>query len=452
MAIFDFLRRRKANEPKEESRVASRGKRDAFATLPAIARLPNPDPTLKKFSSADGIGLYNRVLHQFSFVAGYCAQWIEHVLVTDRVIKAASVDEPERQAIAEDAARRARRAWLRVRHPEISLPKALWMRFFGFARAEKVLRFDPVIQEWIEDLYDVPQDAWLFDDVGREFLKTTGKPFGFEVNPGKFIHFQWGSSDTKYGEGDLSKVYLALWKMQQIEEYGLQAVEDYSKLIVIAHIPRGYDQDDRKKFIAGVAAQYRYYVTAATDEAKPSIELPGVNVTATGMAGRQEYEVLRFYERWIQILLLGAPQTQDKALGTGKLEETRKDIWEDKTPLGSSALDRFLTTGWLDPYCDRNLADVPLDLRPRFESDPGTIISGLAGSQARIYMDICIALAANQITTTAAEEGFAGLGIPRARAAAIAASIVKERSSLTAAPVVPGGAQSSGNPGSSENR
>jgi hypothetical protein len=436
MAIFSFLRKRRADDTKEE-RVASRGKRDAFSQLPSIARLPNPDPTLRKFASADGIGLYARVLQQFPFVAGYCAQWVEHVLVTDRAIKAATSDAAELQLIADAAATRARRAWSRVRNVEITLPKALWMRFFGFARAEKVLRFDPAINEWIEDLYDVPQEAWLFDDKGREYLKTSATPFGIEVDPGKFIHFQWGSADTKYGEGDLSKVYLALWKMQQIEEYGLQAVEDYSKLIVIAHIPRGYDPDDRKKFIAGVGAQYRYYVTAATDDAKPFIELPTMNVTANGTAGRQEYEVLRFYERWIQILLLGAPQTQDKALGTGKLEDTRKEIWDDKTPLGSTALDKQLTTGWLDPYCDRNLADIPVDLRPRFESDSATIASGLAGPQAQTYLEICMALAANRITSMAAEEGFASLGIPRPRAAAIAASILKERGTLNTAPAGP---------------
>jgi len=135
--------------------------------------------------------------------------------------------------------------------------------------------------------------------------------------------------------------------------------------------------------------------------------------------------------------MLGAPQTQDKQLGTGKVEETRAGIWEDKPLLGSSALDQCLTEWWLDPYCEMNMADLPVELRPRFESDATGIEAGLTGVQAQNYLEICKAFVGNQITATAAEEGIAALGIPRPRAKTIVESIANERKDLIAAAPTP---------------
>lgn len=418
-------------------RVASRGKRDVFAILPAVMRLPNPDPTLLEFGRGRGhwgIRLYSQIIRQFAFIGGYCAQWVDHVLAIDRVIKPAQVDDPDQQKLANAAALRAAKAWKRVKNRTIVLQKLLMGRFYGFSRAEKVWRFDPILKEWIQDLFDVPWEAWLFDDSGRDYLSTVLAPFGNEVDPAKFIHFQWGSADTKYGAGVLSEIYLALWFIQQIQEFGLQALEDYSKLIAIVHVPRTFNKTDREKTLSSVSDQYRFYVTVPSDETTVRIETPAITVTANGAAGRQEYDAIRFYERWIQIRLLGAPQTQDKSLGTGKLEDTRAGIWEDKTPLASEALDQTLTDQWLHPYFDVNDPTLPLELRPRFESDSSEIGKGIDGRQAQQAIDIGVKLAANQLTPTFAVEMLAALGIPRPRAQAMVDSVVREAAQLAPVP------------------
>jgi hypothetical protein len=426
----------------DEARIASKGKRDTFIRL--LPTLPNPDPTLLKFSpSRDGIYLYDKIIQQFAFVGGYMAQWIDRVLVTDRCIKPACVDDPSlteeqraaQQAIADRAAARASRAWKRVRNASIVLQKLLTARFFGFARAEKVWRLDPIVKEWIPELYDVPQRAWGFDDDGNDFLFTTTDYIGKKVDSSKFIHLQWGSADTKYGAGILSEIYLALWFIQQIQEFGLAAVEDYSKLIAIVHIPRSFEKKERTDAIAAAKDQYRYVVTSPTDAETMSIELPSQNVTANGTAGRQEYEVIRFYERWIQIRMLGAPQTQDKGgSGNGKLDEIRSDIWDDKTPYGSQAIDQVLTEQWLYDYMAMNLADVPVELWPRFESDP-EIDQALSAGQVTAVVDICTKLVAQQITAEVAIELIAGVGVPRQRAKSMVEGTMKQLANLK--PVAP---------------
>lgn len=425
---------RKTAVSPDDSRVASRTKRNRFSARSWGGRLANEDPTLIKFASRDGIGIYTRILHQFANVAGYCQAWIDHVNVTDRAIKAAVAEDPAKQELADAAADRARRAWACVRNRSIVLQKLPTGRFYGFARAEKVARFDEVVREWIPELYDVPQESWLFDDEGRDFLVTTDAPNGVEVDSSKFLHFQWGSADTKYGKGDLSLVYLSLWKMQKLETMALQRIED-NESTVIVHIPSGISGPARDALEAAYAEEYRkaIFIPAPTEQVVRT-ETPTQNITAAGVTGRPEYAGIEFHERWVQIVLLGAPQTGNKQLGTGKLEDTRKAIWDDKTPLGSAALDQCLNEGWMVTYCDWNMADLPLELRPRFESDSTSIIEGLSGSQSKTYLEICIALAAKQITATAAEEGFASVGIPRAKAKAIADSIVAERGDLAPVP------------------
>lgn len=436
-AAADVPASAKKNSTPDERRVASRGKRDRFSARTWGGRLSNSDPTLIKFASRDGIGLYTRILHQFANVAGYCQAWCDHVLVTDRAIKPAVVTDDEggeKQKLADAAADRARKAWARVANQTITMQRLLMGRFYGFSRAEKVAQFDDIIREWIPVLFDVPQESWLFDDDGRDFLVTSDTPNGIEVDCAKFIHFQWGSADTKYGKGDLSYVYLSLWKIQKLETMALQRIED-NESTVIVHIPTNITGPERDDLENAYADEFRKVITVpAPNEQIVRTEMPTLSVTSAGVTGRQEYDAIRFHERWVQTMLLGAPQTGDKSLGTGKLEDTRKAIWDDKTPLGSLALDQTLNAGWMATYCDWNLADLPPELRPRFESDSTSIVEGLAGAQARTYLEICTALAAKLITSIAAEEGFAAIGIPRAKAKAIADSIVSERDSLEPVP------------------
>lgn len=426
-------RRRGGTDANAERRVASRGKRDKYAARAWGGHLENDDPTLLKFSKGRGIVFYKLLLHQFANVAGYCQGWVDHVLISEPTIKAAKAANPEDQTTAEEAAVRALRAWKQVRNRSIVLQKLLFGRFFGFARAEKVARYDDVIGEWIPDVYDVPQEAWLFDDDGREFLIDAEHPTGFEIDPRKFIHFQWGSADTKYGEGALSPVYLALWKIQKLETMALQRIED-NESTVIVHVPEGIVGPDRANLEAAYAGEFRKVIIVPSKEPKVYTEMPTLGVTTSGAAGRPEYEGIRFYERWIQTHLLGAPQTGDKSMGTGKLEDTRKDVWDDKTPLGRGALDQCLTEGWISTYCDWNMADLPRALRPRFESDAPEISEGLSGAAATEARLTGLDLAASRLTTTFAVEQWSGLGYSKPRAQAIADSFVAERASLVVAP------------------
>lgn len=417
----------------DETRVASRKNREPMFSI-LFGRLPNPDKTIQKFG-AGRISLYTDIFHVFPDVAGYCRAWVDHLLTNEITIKSAKAADADLQAVADEAADRMKAAWSQVRNRLIVLQQLPMGRFLGFARAEKVARFDEIVGEWIPDLYDVDQEYWAFDIDGQPYLRDWKNPAGVAVDPKKFIHFQWGTADTPYGHGDLSLVYSTLFKIQQLETVLLRRIEDNESTIVV-HIPRGFSKEDRNKTRAAFEEHYDRVISLPSEGTKTEIDTPEQGLMSAGVTGRPEEERIAAYERRVQIMILGAPQTGNKQLGTGKVEETRKAVWDDKTPLGLAAIDQCLNEGWRDTYCGWNMADLPVALWPRFESDAGSAVAdGLNGAQAKTYLEICMALAARQITAVAAEDGFTSLGISRARATVIASSIVNERAGLVAAPV-----------------
>lgn len=417
------------------SRIASVRRRDPYATLlSSKGRLVNRDPVLVKYAPAEGIAIYDRILHQFAGVAGHCQAWVDHILVNQIVIKPAKASNAEDQEEANRAADRATRAWNRVKNRSIVLQKLLYGRFYGFARAEKVWRFDPVLGEWIPDLYDVPQKFWKFDDDGRDYLVTTKDRDGEEVDPNKFLHFQWGSADTKYGEADLSRVYLALWEIQQLKDLALKRIED-AESTVLVHVPKNYNPTDRAATKDSFSEHYDRVITVSTDEAKVSIDDTKSSLISSGATARPEMELIAWNMTQVQTALLGAPQTGNKQLGTGKVEETRRSVWDDKTPLGLATADQTLTAGWLDDYLDINMPGLRADLRPQFDSTTSDISEGLSGIQSQEARNIALDLIAKKITLSIAVELWSALGIPRPRAQSMGESAIAERDGLATASV-----------------
>jgi hypothetical protein len=424
-------RRRRPADTKAEDRVASSTKRDRWAEE-FNGWLRNGDPSLLKFAPHDGIGLFTRTIYQFADVAGWCQQFVDHVMVTDRAIKAAQTDDPAEQELATEAATLMTRAWERVRSRYVVAASLLWGRFYGFARAEKVLTYDDVTGEWIHQLYDVPQEFWRFSDDGRDFLVTAQDYKGREVDSSKFLHFQWGSADTKYGRADFGPLYLAIYKRQKLETLMLQRLEDNESTIVIHVPPAIYNNKTLlAKTDRAFADEYRRVIRVPHPNGqKVEIDMPTLSVTSGGAAGRPEKEGIDMYTMWMQTYILGAPQTGTKSLGTGKLEDVRKEIWDDKTPIASALLDFTLTDGWGNAYCDVNLASLPKRLRPRFESDSVTVNEGITGVAASTAMLAGDKVVARNTTSTFAEEIISSVGIARARAKIMVDSLVKERGEL----------------------
>lgn len=413
-----------------EGRVTSRKHREPSLTEAFRGWWPNPDPTL--FGKREGIALYARILRQCPKVAGYCRAWVDHVLVTERSVRAAKAATPELQAKADAAAERMARAWAQVQNQAVVLPQMLMSRFFGFARIEMVWRYDDVVKEWIPEIYDVDQRYWLFDDDGRPYLVTATNPNGVLMDETRFMRCQWGTADTEYGLGDLSFVYTDIWKSQKLDELALRRIED-SDPCVIVHVPADMDPTARKNLEDSYEEDYQKVTIVPSNEMLVRTEIPNLSVTTSGTAARQEYEGIQQYDTAIQTFLLGAPQTGSKQLGTGKVEGIRQEVWSDKTPQGSAALDRWLNEGWRQAYCDVNLADLPRELRPVFSSDSTEITQGLSGIAAQIATNIAIQLGAGQITATVAIDLWTAIGIAPARAKAMADSTVKERATLNPA-------------------
>lgn len=368
------------------------------------------------------------MMRQFGFLGGPINQRIDPVVALERQIVAGDPDN----AVSVQMMKDARRWWADVRDKELILRKLLMGQFIGFGPVEKVFGVHGSTGLIAPtELYDLPAQNVRFDVDEKPLLRTETNWRGIPVPDRKLLMFRWGSNWTPYGEGELQDVYMATWYMQTILDFGMEALEQLGRPIPLALIPRNYKKEERDDFIKDVEGQYRFFLTAKTDESKPSLEFAGQSAAAGGNAGRSENEWLRYIENWVYVRLLNTAQTQDRGgSGNGKLEEQRSNIKSDKTTLASSALDQCLTA-LLEDVGELNWANQPRELWPRFKSNVEDVKQGgLTGVQLQQVNNAMLQLAARQITATVAEKICVSAGMPRSEAAEMVASTLKERDQL----------------------
>ena len=225
--------------------------------------------------------------------------------------------------------------------------------------------------------------------------------------------------------------------MQQLNAKALKRIED-NESVVIVHCPANITGKRRQDLENSYAEEFDRVIVVPTNEAVVRTEMPTLSLSASGAAARPEYEGIAIYETWVQTFLLGAPQTGRQQLGTGKVEHIRQDVWNDKTPIASAALDQTLTDGWMQSYCAANIADLEAELRPRFESDTVEVAEGLSGIAAQISLNTAVMLGANQIVPEVAVETWGAIGLSAPRAKAMSDATVKARGTLAAAAPTPG--------------
>jgi len=347
-----------------ESRVVTPTKTDYFFSWDG--RLEPPDEVIQTFGGYDGLGFYDKVLRQFPNVYSACPQRIDRV--------------PERRIVAGDSgdeksvalAKLCDKLYQALEGREIIQRKLLWGMFYGFAAVEKVWDRDETTGLFAPiRLFDQPHRNIRFDEDGNAFfLSRFDRMQGDQIKPGSFMFFRWGSHWTPYGDGELKYVYVLTWMIQQIMDFGLQAIEEMGRPVPVYHIPRNMAKDERAAFERAVQAQHKFYVTVPTDEMSVRVEFPAMNVTAGGGAGRAEFDTIRYLDGWIQRALLGTQQTQDRTGGSRALEEVRERQVDDKTRQASDTLDDVWNRQWLwSDVCAFNFPDVPRELWPRFDSE-----------------------------------------------------------------------------------
>lgn len=329
-------------------------------------KLDPPDEVVQTFGSYEGLGFYDRVLRQFPNVYSACGQRIDKV-PERRIVPGDAADE-----LSVQIAKRCDRLYQGLEGREIIQRKLLWGMFYGFSAVEKVWAFDPMTELFAPiKLYDQPHRNIRFDEAGNAyFLTQLDRLSGEPIAPGSFMFFRWGSHWTPYGDGELKYVYVLTWMIQQMMDFGLQALEELGRPIPVYHVPSAMDPDQRAAIETAISSQHKFYVILPTDETSVRVEFPGINVTAGGAAGRSEAEWIRYFDGWIQRAILGTQQTQDRSGGSRALEEVRERQVDDKTRQASDTLDDVWNRQWLwSDVCAYNFPDVPRELWPRFDSE-----------------------------------------------------------------------------------
>lgn len=354
-------------EPRTPVKRAALPTKSDYAFFTWNGTLDPPDEVIKKFGGWEGLGLYDRILRQFPNVYSACQQRIDRV--PERRIVPGDPSNPR----SVEVAKICNDLYQGLEGREIIQRRLLWGMFYGFAAVEKTWAFDDYTGLFAPiKLYDQPARNIRFDEQGNPFFMTAfNRTPGEPLRRADWMFFRWGSHWTPYGDGELKYVYVLTWMIQQMMDFGLQALEELGRPIPVYHVPQLMDKDARAALEASVAAQHKFYVMVPTDATEVKVEFPGINVTAGGAAGRSEGEWIRYFDGWIQRALLGTQQTQDRSGGSRALEEVRTQIVDDKTRQASDTLDDVWNRQWLWPdVIAFNFADLDRMAWPRFDSEP----------------------------------------------------------------------------------
>jgi hypothetical protein len=393
-------------------------------------RLVNRDPVLLQFGSWEGLAFYDRMFRQFPTLAGVAHLWADRISAIESTIKAGDPDV----GASRELAAKMKRLYRKIPDLGILNKKMAMGRFFGFAATGKAdWRIDDETGFVVpHDLYDIPQWYLKFGPNGEEYRVTPHSPLGDPIAPGSIFYYRWGSRFTPYGEADLRDCYLPTWYIQQIRQFGMQALEILGRPIPWVEVPEMIVGEEYDKLEAGLKAQYKYYVITRTSASRKTVTFPTANILANGSAGKAELDYIRYLYGEVYIRILGVQFTQDRTGGSRALESSRIGLVDDKTPPGLNARDQAWTSGWSDHICNVNAPSTPSALYPYFDSD--AVQPQIDGRAMAQVIEIGVKLAANEITDTFAERALTAAGLPFDWAHDMVQSTVEARGKLTPSP------------------
>ena len=334
-----------------------------------FGRLVNPDPTLAKHGTWEGLELYARIRRQITELGGIVAQLVDIALKRPPTIVPGDLSDGESVRIADNY----RRIWDEIPEKAIVLRKTIDnLITFGFAPIEMVWSRDP--QTMIvaaTKLIDRPPRNFIFDvDEQPRFISILDPLVGEPIDPLKFLLLRAGTTNTPYGESAFTELYSAAWLYQEVQKFWLDSVEKYGRPVPHIHIPRTYTAADVADLDNFYTAKFGTYTRGLWDGNEVKVEYPAMPMASAGAAGRSELDSLRFLQAKMYIRLLRTQQTQDKTSGSRSLETVRDSRTEAAAATYSDILCEGLDRGWLAPSVEINFPSLDPMLRPRVLPDP----------------------------------------------------------------------------------
>lgn len=402
-------------------------------------RLASPDTVQSKFGGFEGLQLYGRMYEQNAYLAGKVDERIDRVVEIDRqIVPGDPTDERSQELAAE-----AKVWWTHLPNKDIFTRELVRGFYYGHGPAEKLFADDGAPDPWSGLLAPcavrgiVPW-ALKFGPEDEEYFVTDFQPNGIPIEPGKTFRFLWGSTWSAYGDAEARPLYLPCWFTQQVQEFGLKAIEQFGRPVPVCYYPADWAPSRVDEYDTALAEDYEIYLLLPSDTKEPKTSLLSEQIASQGSAGRSEWAFIANMERWISVRLSGSAQSSDSS-GARASEETKDKRTDLKTPTASRQLDECLTRGLLDDISARNWPTLPREIWPRFDSDTTEIneekLTGTAAEKADLQI---MRVIAHQTPASVAVEIIAGVGVPRARAERMVAAALQERDTLERDPVISG--------------
>ena len=358
--------------------------------------VPNADPVVLKYGSADNVAIYKGMWRRHPWLVGICDQRVE-AANRPRVIVPNDPSDPQSVKVT----KAARDAWRRV--PETTTVTARWFkyaRFLGYGAVEKVFSRDTSSGL----IYAARLIARESENVrvrkdGTPVWLSYQNPFeGDPIPPRKMMFLRGGTNDTFYGEAELQHIYPVTYWLERSIELAFDSIEEFGRAIPHVKMPRLMDylsEDERAKVRAWAAAYHRSYLETPHDGTSVEVEMMGGNLASSGAVGRPELSLVEVCITWAYIRILRVMQTMNKTGSTGQLEQARLEIIGGAARPDSQIIDDGLNqriilpsdqSGWLADFNDLNFPDTPEEQLCRFETPTMSVDDILAQHKMAMEM------------------------------------------------------------------
>jgi hypothetical protein len=329
--------------------------------------LPNPDEVLRGRAPGD-VSYYRAMDQRHPWLAGIADQRVEKAN-KKRVIVAGDPSDARSREMALDMKRDFEAI------PNLPVVSARWLRdgriVCGYGFLENVWgRSSLTGNISVLRMIDRPAELGRYDDDGNLFFRTYGDPFrGIPVPRYKMSTLTGGSLNTKYGEAEYKHVDIATFWIEQVLEFGLEALQGFGRPIPTLYIPRnGLTKPEREEIKAAARAIHPRFLSVPTNDAQFKVEYPSNSMGASGNVGNAELRYIEIFIAWSYIRILRIVQTLNKTGGSRALEDTRYTITDDASRPDCGLLDAGFNEHFAKPYCDINYPDEPSELLPRFDT------------------------------------------------------------------------------------
>lgn len=337
----------------------------------AIGMMPTPDAVASRFAMGKGYRIYEEMQRNVLFYGALMRGRIDLMMSLKQVWIAGQKGNTESEAAKEAV----QSAWENIDERHTAMHGLAGGIETGFAPAENI--FDVHTRGKAKGLIapvaiiDRPVNWFRFDWLGNPYFRPEhymGQ--GGPVSDYKVSFLRYGSLHTKYGRGEGQDCYQAVYAINTINRFGLDAFERFGYPIAVIVYPRDWTKEQKAELEFSIWRTYKNYLSYPGDVTKPEISFPAQEKVSTGAFGDAHRQIIEQFCYWLSMRLWGSMlSVASSAKGSFARDQVHDAIRLEKAAGDASAMEACINRGFVKPIMLANYPQLEESLWPRLSID-----------------------------------------------------------------------------------